>query len=711
MLLSVLLLLLSFPFLTLTMRLPSAEKRTPLIVLAIFVNIYALINVASFVWVEFPAWLYSLAEVVCAFILSLSILIFSLRVSKYNQRSLFHIKIEKLVSMMAVVFWLPVILLPSLGNILNGRLFLAAGVSAEMNGYIVVYGLSIISFFIIFQIFLDSNYFHFPESFLALTGAVLPTAVLFIYGSLFAGQLPSDIFILALMISGYQSLYLVQNEKLQGQLGLSRESVIDYMDDGWMVLDESDRIQDMNPAAARMIGRTTEDVLGETINQILPEFPIKENLNQEIEMRKSLKLKDGWRYLNVRTFPLQDQKRTRLGRLMIWRDITDRKITENARQRARDEMFVLLNSISNAASQSLSLEDFLSESIFQLVYPFSSQLVLIFLNDERKQEADNPKLFLAAKYGVSAGITGNTEGFFVNSQVFQEVSSAGRSVNFSAGDAVVREVFSDYLTDVSRILLVPLSIRSKNSQRSIGFMLLGRQEDQIYSGDEVVKIETLASQIAITVDSDRKKKLAIVVSERQRLLRDLHDSVSQKLYGLVTLTEAVQAAREAGAELNLTNYLARIGENARQAVKEMRLFLYQLQPVDIEKEGLVSVLHYRLAAVEGRADIKARLLADDDIRLSGEKQITLFFVAQEALNNVLRHAQAREVTVTLKQGRKHVHLHIMDDGRGFDPGKLEKGGLGLNNMWERVLLVGGTFRIRSKPGEGTMILVSVPLEN
>jgi signal transduction histidine kinase len=242
-------------------------------------------------------------------------------------------------------------------------------------------------------------------------------------------------------------------------------------------------------------------------------------------------------------------------------------------------------------------------------------------------------------------------------------------------------------------------------------MLLGRQEDQIYSGDEVVKIETLASQIAITVDSDRKKKLAIVVSERQRLLRDLHDSVSQKLYGLVTLTEAVQAAREAGAELNLTNYHARIGENARQAVKEMRLFLYQLQPVDIEKEGLVSVLHYRLAAVEGRADIKARLLADDDIRLSGEKQITLFFVAQEALNNVLRHAQAREVTVTLKQGRKHVHLHIMDDGRGFDPGKLEKGGLGLNNMWERVLLVGGTFRIRSKPGEGTMILVSVPLEN
>jgi signal transduction histidine kinase len=124
-------------------------------------------------------------------------------------------------------------------------------------------------------------------------------------------------------------------------------------------------------------------------------------------------------------------------------------------------------------------------------------------------------------------------------------------------------------------------------------------------------------------------------------MRDIHDSISQKLYGLVTLTEAAEAAREAGSEVDYDQVLSRIGENARQAVKELRLFLFQMQPIDLEKEGLISVLHHRLAAVEGRADIKARFLADEPIELSQKKELALYYIAQEALNNVLRHAFAK----------------------------------------------------------------------
>jgi signal transduction histidine kinase len=189
-------------------------------------------------------------------------------------------------------------------------------------------------------------------------------------------------------------------------------------------------------------------------------------------------------------------------------------------------------------------------------------------------------------------------------------------------------------------------------------------------------------------------------------MRDIHDSLSQKLYGLVTITEAAQAAIEAGSTFDFRQILSRIGENARQAVKELRLFLFQMLPVDLEKDGLVSILHHRLAAVEGRADIKARFLADEIIEISKRKEIALYYIAQEALNNVLRHAQAKSVSVTLRQGYKYVTLEVADDGIGFDNMNIDRGGLGLKNITERVKQENGKLKISSKPNKGTIIQVT-----
>jgi signal transduction histidine kinase len=261
--------------------------------------------------------------------------------------------------------------------------------------------------------------------------------------------------------------------------------------------------------------------------------------------------------------------------------------------------------------------------------------------------------------------------------------------------------------DLDCLLLLPLMVQASEETRPVGFMFLGRREKPVFSQDEIVRVTTISDQIATLVDSDRRRKLAITLSERQRILRDLHDSVSQKLYGLVTLTEAAQAALEAESPMNPSEILSRIGENARQAVKEMRLFLFQMQPIDIEKEGLISVLHHRLAAVEGRADIRARLLSDENVFLTKDKEVALYFIAQEALNNVLRHARAKSVLITVKQGKRNVILRIQDDGIGFDPKKVERGGMGLSNMKERALQINGKLNILSKPGQGTKIVITV----
>jgi signal transduction histidine kinase len=261
---------------------------------------------------------------------------------------------------------------------------------------------------------------------------------------------------------------------------------------------------------------------------------------------------------------------------------------------------------------------------------------------------------------------------------------------------------------VECLLMLPLMAQAGEDSKFVGCVLLARKERPAFSQDEIVRLSTISEHMATLIDSDRRRKLAIAMTERERLMRDLHDSVSQKLYGLVTLTEAAQAALEAGSSVDPAQEFARIGENARQAVKEMRLFLYQMQQIDVEKEGLVSVLHHRLSAVEGRADIKARLLtAEEEISLSTDKEITLYYIAQEALNNVLRHARAKSVLVTLKQGQKNVILEIRDDGCGFDMKKVDRAGLGLQNMRERTALMNGKLKITSRPDQGTTVVVTV----
>jgi len=261
--------------------------------------------------------------------------------------------------------------------------------------------------------------------------------------------------------------------------------------------------------------------------------------------------------------------------------------------------------------------------------------------------------------------------------------------------------------DLHSAVILPLLAQTEADSKIMGAICLGRREVKPYTADEIIRLSAIAEQIATLVQSDRRRQLAIALSERERLQRDLHDSVSQKLYGLVALTEAAQAGLEAGSKVVPSQVLAKIGENARQAVKEMRLFLYEMQPVDLEQDGLVTVLHHRLAAVEGRADVQARLLADEDISLSKSKEVALYYITQEALNNVLKHAHAQSVLVTLKQTRQNVILEVVDDGGGFDVKNVDRGGMGLRNMKTRTEQVNGSLKITSTPGAGTKIKVKV----
>jgi len=209
-------------------------------------------------------------------------------------------------------------------------------------------------------------------------------------------------------------------------------------------------------------------------------------------------------------------------------------------------------------------------------------------------------------------------------------------------------------------------------------------------------------------NTERMRAQEAAQEERQRLARELHDSVTQSLYSVTLYAEAASRLLESGRAETARAHLRDVQETAREALQEMRLLIFELRPPVLE-QGLVTALRIRLGAVEERAGMRARLDADSDLRLPQPAEEALYRAALEALNNALKHARAHAVTVSLRGSGGRVVLEVTDDGAGFDPAaRMDSGGVGLPGMRERVTLIGGRLEVCSRPGAGTTVRVEVP---
>ena len=198
--------------------------------------------------------------------------------------------------------------------------------------------------------------------------------------------------------------------------------------------------------------------------------------------------------------------------------------------------------------------------------------------------------------------------------------------------------------------------------------------------------------------------------ERQRLARDLHEAVTQSLYSASLMAEAARR-QSATANLDATNdYTARLSELSHQALRQLRLLVYELRPTLLEQEGLVGALRHRLEAVEQRAGVQARLLEDGAVELPPALQSEMFWIAQEALNNALKHAAATKTTVTVGATADAVWLEVRDNGCGFDPYANHANGTGLNRLRERMAKLGGQLDIETAPGGGAIVRARLALD-
>jgi signal transduction histidine kinase len=209
---------------------------------------------------------------------------------------------------------------------------------------------------------------------------------------------------------------------------------------------------------------------------------------------------------------------------------------------------------------------------------------------------------------------------------------------------------------------------------------------------------------------EREEQIAIM-QERNRLARDLHDSVSQSLYGLSLYAEVASQLLKSGDVERIDQNLRELKAMALNALGEMRLLIYELRPSAFEEEGLVAAIQTRLDAVEGRVGLVTNFVVKGEVSLPLQVEEGLYRITQEALNNVLKHAQAKSVAITLSQDKNMVHLEVADDGVGFDAVKAcEAGCMGLHSMKERAQEMDAEFEIISQLGSGARVIVRRPVQ-
>lgn len=254
-----------------------------------------------------------------------------------------------------------------------------------------------------------------------------------------------------------------------------------------------------------------------------------------------------------------------------------------------------------------------------------------------------------------------------------------------------------------------LPIRSRGTP--LGVLSLFGQENHPFTINDQVILLAIADQLGVAAERARLTAQAeevVKLEERQRLARDLHDALSQSLYSLSLLSKAYQRSLPDSSPEEVQQWLAELNAISQDAMKELRLLLYELRPAAIEQDGLQGAIRRRLEAVEKRALIHTQLDLHGSYRLPPAVEEQLYRIAQEALNNALQHAHHKTLNISITSTPDQFEMVIADDGVGFEVAKTlqETQGMGLSNIINRARQINAMLTIHSKPGEGTTIKIT-----
>lgn len=253
---------------------------------------------------------------------------------------------------------------------------------------------------------------------------------------------------------------------------------------------------------------------------------------------------------------------------------------------------------------------------------------------------------------------------------------------------------------------VPMIVK----ERTVGMLTAIHDEPGYYLPHHAQLATVIAAQAAVAIENARlyaqAQELA-ALKERSRLARELHDSVSQALYGIALAARTARTLldRDPPRASDPLDYVLTLAE---AGLAEMRALIFELRPESLEVEGLIAALDHQLAALHARHGIAVEVALGTEPDVPYAAKEAMYRVAQEALHNVVKHARAGAVKVTLGADAEGLTLVVCDDGQGFDVAGPFPGHLGMRTMQERAAALGGTVRIESTPGSGTRVHAWIP---
>jgi PAS domain S-box-containing protein len=420
------------------------------------------------------------------------------------------------------------------------------------------------------------------------------------------------------------------------------------------------------------------------------------------------------RWVRARGFPVRDKQGELYRVAAIIEDVTPEveayQILEQRVEERTQELSTLL-SYSEKLSSTLELKPLLGIMLDQLcsMVDYDGAAVLLLEGDNlisvayqgpmTEEEVLDLRFPVAASLGFTRVIETRSAVIFADLAGENEDARHFRQGNTPIGRSLLGE---------SRSWMgVPLIVKNQ----IVGILRLSHTQPERFTQRQAQLVTAIANQAAMAIENaqlyDKSRQLA-ALGERQRLARELHDSVSQALYGISLGAHTAIALSKRDPE-KLEDVLKYVLSLADAGLTEMRALIFELRPDSLETDGLVGALNRQAAATQARRGVRVKTNLCDEIQMPLEVKEALYRISQEAMQNAIKHANPTEIYLELSCIEHFVEMLVTDDGQGFDTSQAFPGHLGLRSMSERAARLGGTTEIESTPGKGTRVKVKLPI--
>jgi PAS domain S-box-containing protein len=477
---------------------------------------------------------------------------------------------------------------------------------------------------------------------------------------------------------------------------------------------ETRRIVESNPAFREALGYTEEELRRMTLYDIVAHDrrSVDRNIQRTVQAGSSAvgerkyRRKDG-SLLDVEASGSIILRGGRQTMCVVAHDVTERALA----QRLLEERVATLSHIAANLAFDLPTEDTLNVLAKGAVNASTAVACGVVLIDNKDES-----LHVFGSYGLPEGYTAGLQAAYragapsPSLRAFRTrepvlVRDLRRFLLENRRYAPIHRFIREVPWDITYSL--PLISRYRTAGAMFFCFLPGEEPGE----DEQVFLRAVADQAAVALENARlfsEARGKAALEERQRLARELHDSVSQALYGIALGARTARKLVDQNPSL-LADPLDYVLSLADAGLAEMRALIFELRPESLETEGLVAALEKQAAALRARHEIEVETSMCDEPEAPLEAKEAVYRIAQEALHNTVKHARANNVRLELVCDPGSLTLEMLDDGVGFDAGGDFPGHLGLRSMRERASRLGGRLTVESSAGGGTRVRALIPV--